>query len=930
MMEMDANDILVNCLSCKYKGYLTLQGEKGELSEYGRLQTRLRQDYKNAATSKIISDDRRSFVLRNSPLTIADLKRGAPFIIDVAIEHKSIMCRLNALKRVDRKSPIGSFSYVPVVFNEKDIVGNHIERLLALESLLLSYVQKTYSNVGIVVYGPEHKSRTLHLEKHRRESVQILDGILDISNGIMVPKLALNKHCRVCVYEKRCLDQARKEDNLSLIGMGEKDIGKFNRKGIFTVGQLSYTFRPRRRNKRLKIHTPLHYHALQALALRERKVYVFQKPDMPHAKTQVFVDIEGDEGGTSIYLIGALVVKNENQTPFVFWADTSTTEKEIFTKFYELLSGLDDVHIFYYGSYESRVFKRLLPLASTDAIKDIFLNRATNVVSLIYARIYFPAYSNQLKDIGRYLGCKWSSPAPSGLQSIVWRRQWEISHDEELKNSLMRYNLEDCVALKTVTEFVATLPDPESDGPELTQSSQVAFADAIGRDEEPNREWGSRAAALEEYADIVRCAYFDYQRSKVTVRTDERLKQIVARENREKRRISCRINERVEFKLLKCPYCGSNDISRDRNDYHTRNSFDLRFFPGGIKRWVTRYRSPHHKCLACGMKPVPLRYRKQKLFGHNLMAWAMHQHVCNRVTYEHVSATIQDCFGIPVGVLRIYEFKSALAQYYGSTYRKLLQKLMSGRVLHADETTIKLQQNSGYVWVFASPEEVLYMYRTTRKTDFLHELFEGFKGVLVTDFYTGYDSLPCLQQKCLVHLIRDFNECLLKTPFDDELKNMGKQFASLLRAIVSTIDKHGLKSRYLRKYKKDVQEYFDGLSAKPFVSEVAEKLRQRMLKYQSKLFLFLDHDGVPWNNNNGEHAIKPFAKYRRIVTGQIKERGLNDYLTLLSLYETCEYRGIRFLDFLLSKERDLDKFSYATGHKKPSRSSAGQHVALTV
>jgi len=36
-----------------------------------------------------------------------------------------------------------------------------------------------------------------------------------------------------------------------------------------------------------------------------------------------------------------------------------------------------------------------------------------------------------------------------------------------------------------------------------------------------------------------------------------------------------------------------------------------------------------------------------------------------------------------------------------------------------------------------------------------------------------------------------------------------------------------------------------------------KKLRRRMLKYQSKLFLFLDYDGIPWNNNYDEHAVKP-------------------------------------------------------------------------
>lgn len=74
------------------------------------------------------------------------------------------------------------------------------------------------------------------------------------------------------------------------------------------------------------------------------------------------------------------------------------------------------------------------------------------------------------------------------------------------------------------------------------------------------------------------------------------------------------------------------------------------------------------------------------------------------------------------------------------------------------------------------------------------------------------------------------------------------------------------------------------------------------------MFTFLDHDGVPWNNNNVEHAIKHFAKYRRLVNGRITESGLKDYLVLLSVYQTCDYKGIRFMDFLLSKEKDIDKF----------------------
>jgi len=65
---------------------------------------------------------------------------------------------------------------------------------------------------------------------------------------------------------------------------------------------------------------------------------------------------------------------------------------------------------------------------------------------------------------------------------------------------------------------------------------------------------------------------------------------------------------------------------------------------------------------------------------------------------------------------------------------------------------------------------------------------------------------------------------------------------------------------------------------------------------------------VPWNNNNAENAIKRFAYYREDTAGTMRVEGLNNYLTLLSIYQTCRYKGVSFLKFLLSRERDLDAF----------------------
>ena len=81
-------------------------------------------------------------------------------------------------------------------------------------------------------------------------------------------------------------------------------------------------------------------------------------------------------------------------------------------------------------------------------------------------------------------------------------------------------------------------------------------------------------------------------------------------------------------------------------------------------------------------------------------------------------------------------------------------------------------------------------------------------------------------------------------------------------------------------------------------------------KYRDKLFTFLDHDGVPWNNNNNaENAVKLFAARRKVMGTLFTDAGIRGYLLLLSLYQTLRYRNLSFWRFLLSGETDIVAFS---------------------
>jgi hypothetical protein len=278
---------------------------------------------------------------------------------------------------------------------------------------------------------------------------------------------------------------------------------------------------------------------------------------------------------------------------------------------------------------------------------------------------------------------------------------------------------------------------------------------------------------------------------------------------------------------------------------------------------------------------------------------------------------IEDFFGIRVSRSEVQMIKTLMARYFEPTYKRILENIIAGKLVHVDETPVKLQKKKGYVWVFTNLEEVFYLYRPSREGSVLHELLSNFDGVLVSDFYAAYDSLECLQQKCLIHLIRDINQDLLNNPFDNELKKITQPFGVLLRKIVTTIDEYGLKKKYLMRHTQEVEEFFHSIDNQVASSDVAEALRSRLIKNRDKLFTFIKHDGIPWNNNNAEHAIKQFAYYREFNNGIIVENGLENHLVLLSIYQTCRYKGVEFLKFLLSKERDIDVFARRRQQRRP-------------
>ena len=740
------------------------------------------------------------------------------------------------------------------------------------------------------------------------EVQKLIKDITLLLDDNMPPDLVLNRHCGQCEFQARCRKQAKDKDELSLLsGMSEKERKKLHGKGIFTVTQLSYTFRPRRRRRRLRGKQEKFHYSLRALAIRENKIHSLDLLDPKLDGTLVYLDVEGVPDRDLYYLIGIRVETGDGAVQHSFWADDEDEEKLIWCEFLDVLSAIPDARLVHFGSYETVFLKRMRerhggPREGSAA--EAAIKNAVNLLSLVFAHIYFPTCSNGLKEIAGYLGFRWSGSPASGLESIVWRQRWEASKDPSLKHALINYNREDCEALELIAK---RLVDLHRDAPADDRSSRSDVVRTADMKRENPFKFGRIEFALAEMETINKAAYWDYQRERVYVKSAN--KALLRRPSTSKPHYKPKPNATIDCPPPSCcPTCKSKRLYG--HDWRNKTITDLRFMKGGIKRWITRYIIHRYRCQSCGsiFNPSGSRWSPAK-YGPNLIAYTMYQNIELGLPLLRIDSSINKLFGLHLPRGWSNRMKAAAADSYRSTYDNLLQRLCSGSLLHVDETSVSVRGANCYVWVLASLEEVAYIYTSTREGDTIRALLKDFSGVLVSDFYSAYDAINCPQQKCLIHFIRDLNEAILKHPYDVGLKRLATDFAGLLKPMVETVDRRGLKKRFLRKHQSSVHRFYNRLTDCPVTSEVAEKLVGRLQKNRNKMFTFLEFNDVPWNNNNAEHAVKAFATVRRVIEGPTTEKGLREFLVLLSICETCKCKNVDFLEFLRSGIRDIDDFA---------------------
>lgn len=238
-----------------------------------------------------------------------------------------------------------------------------------------------------------------------------------------------------------------------------------------------------------------------------------------------------------------------------------------------------------------------------------------------------------------------------------------------------------------------------------------------------------------------------------------------------------------------------------------------------------------------------------------------------------------------------------------------LRELLQQAVIHADETMIRVNKEPGRaataesrIWAYASSKRTerqirYFRYEESRKGACAEKVLGGYRGVVVSDGYSGYNILSeATRAGCWAHARRKWVEAMPEgATKENALAVKGLEYCSRLFEAEQKLEDLPDTARRERRQllsKPIVDEYYAWLHT---IFKPAGKLKKAIvysLNQREYLCAFLDHGEVEISNNQVENAIRPIVVGRKNWLFCDTQAGANASVVIFTALETAKANGL--------------------------------------
>ncbi len=674
------NDILYSYINCQYKAYLKSKEEFGMVSEYQKLYDKLKENQTTNFENRLLKNEKLLYI--NNSVTQQFYKEG--IILKANFTNSNIDIVLDGIEFTKKKTSL------PIFIAPFEKVTKLDKLFIALQANLI----QTYFNPPVecckIIFGKDLRETKFNISTFSKTIKKTINDLTKCLSNSTAPNYFKITHCQICEFQSNCHKKLIQRDDLSLLSsMKPREILQKNNRGIFSVKQLSYLFRPKKNPYKKRGFLP----ELKAFAIRENKTLIQEMPNLEEIETEIFLDFEGTPDCNLYYLIGVIIRNDKIEKEYSFWANSKEEENSIFIQLINLLKPLKKFKIYHYGSYEIQVLKKISKNMHADNQQFIktLIDNSYNLLKIFAYNIYLPTYTNSLKDIAHFLKFEWTDNTSSGLQSIIWRYNWEISNNDELKIKLINYNIDDCRALKNVKDWICNMPKYPNENFENVQNLK---RDSIYK-------WSNEKFIINELIEINSFSYFNYQREKVLIKTYPKIARQQKLRFQRKPNKDAKPNKIIQVsRPTECPDCGNLNFSK--HEKHKRILIDLKISKLGIRKFITSFNTNRYKCKNCGKNITPRESIVQGKYGRTLCCWIIIQSIQYRTSSYNISKQLKDFFDIDFPHSSVARIKSQFSNLYKLSYDEIVTRVKTSLLVHIDETNFHVKKESclyGYLQI---------------------------------------------------------------------------------------------------------------------------------------------------------------------------------------------------------------------------------------
>src|SRR5262245_2667328 len=316
-------------LACPTKCYLQSIGEVAATNDFAIWNETRSETYLHKGVQRLTTD--RDSELAPEPPEPGHWKNVRwHFALNLIARAENMEASLQVVQRIPPEGTNKTSQFVPIRFVPANKLSRSDKLMAGFDALVLSKASGVKVDVAKIIYGDTGAVFKVKANSLSRIVHNTVDKVGAFLSATAPPDLILNRHCPECGFQSRCRKMAVQKDDLSLLAnLPDKERSRLNRKGIFTVNQLSYTFRPRRRIKRLAAKPEKYHHSLKALAIREQKIHIVGRPQLRIEGTPIYFDVEGIPDRNFYYLLGAYLETGDGPKHHSLWANDALDEKRV-------------------------------------------------------------------------------------------------------------------------------------------------------------------------------------------------------------------------------------------------------------------------------------------------------------------------------------------------------------------------------------------------------------------------------------------------------------------------------------------------------------------------------------------------------------------------------------------------------------------------